>query len=611
MPKRKASSYNAASGRRFAGASGGSRRAAAIGARLAARYPYSGFGRMYVPKGSFTAAAGESYRAANAEQRAWRKANNFSGVGGFWGNAWAGAKKFGKEHGGKVMGIAAAEYARSRGADANTAGMYGGAAQGLGNAFGLGRYTMGGVGSYGQVLNNALVHGGNPDSMAIANVNPTMSDDSGDVVMSHSEFIGNVVATASIPSGNGATVTVQSTFQNSIYAINPGLQGSFPFLCQLAQNYTMYKLEGCIYQYKPTSGEGGGATNQLGKIIMATDYDPMALPFINSVQMENYQYSQSTKPSLAARHGIECAISQGITEMKYVRTGTSNRDKSFTDYGLFQLATEGVPITGVQGTVASANIGELWVSYRVRLSRANLYSSLLGYNIRNDIFDYEIAASPASEGALVSTNLITTQNPNNANNIGTTIILRQGRISGTGISAYPDTLTVQFPVSQILGVYKITIFSGNAFAEAGYQAWTPLSPDVITPYVGAPAVNPIVPVINERTQWGCTFMPMRTGANTPANKPAVNLTTGYPIWQTSDPPRMFLTSAETTTLVKQSMSTTYFAINSPTTTVAQCTFALYSYATNAGSINGVIPSSFQGVNTFRIMIEQVNAEISN
>jgi len=93
MPKRKASSYNAASGHRFAGASGGSRRAAAIGARLAARYPYSGFGRMYVPKGSFTAAAGESYRAANAEQRAWRKANNFSGVGGFWGNAWAGAKK--------------------------------------------------------------------------------------------------------------------------------------------------------------------------------------------------------------------------------------------------------------------------------------------------------------------------------------------------------------------------------------------------------------------------------------------------------------------------------------------------------------------------------------
>jgi len=603
MPKRKASSYNAASGRRFAGASGGSRRAAAIGARLAARYPYSGFGRMYVPKGSFTAAAGESYRAANAEQRAWRKANNFSGVGGFWGDAWRGAKGLAKAHGAKALGYLGGQFAGPGGAALGVA---------AGKAMGMGSYRMGGVGSYGEISSNDIVHGGSGDSMSIAKVNPTMSDDSGDVVMSHSEFIGNVVATASIPAGSGATVTVQSTFQNSIYAINPGLQQSFPFLCQLAQNYTMYRLEGCIYQYKPTSGEGGGSTNQLGKVIMATDYDPMALPFINSVQMENYQYSQSTKPSLAARHGVECAPTQGVTDMKYVRTGLSNRDKSFTDYGLFQLATEGVPITGVQGTTASANIGELWVSYKVRLSRANLYSSLLGYNIRNDIFDCLIPTGAAiAAGQLIPQNLLGIQNTPNLNNIGTILKAR----AGSGI--YGDSITIEFPTSQILGVYKITVYSDRANVDTASRVtqWLPMLPGAYTEAT-----------FLDKTQWGCTFTPCRNYTQDAKVSANVDLTTGAPIWQdvsigSGGRKQCFFSDEITDTVSPYSQSTfAYFAINSPTTTIAKMSFMLYnmnlsSYTGsvyNAPTVNSVHQGSFLTDNfNIKVMVEQVNAEISN
>lgn len=597
MPKRRAASQNAASGRRFAGASSGNRRAAAIGARMAARYPYAGFGRMYVPKGTATQFAGESYRAANAEQRAWRKANNFSGVGGFWGSAYSGAKRLVRAHGAKALGYLGGELAGPAGA------VYGHAA---GRALGMGSYDMG-------TQNNSLVHGGNNDSMSLASVNPSMSDDSGDVIMSHSEFIGNVVATVTLPSGATPSV-VQSTFQNTVYPINPGLQASFPFLCQLAQNYTMYKLQGCMFQYKPTSGEGGGSSNQLGKLIMATDYDPMAEPFINSVQMENYQYSQSTKPSLAARHGVETAEGQGVTGMKYVRTGTSTRDKSFTDYGLFQVATEGIPINAKAGS-NTVIIGELWVSYKIRLSRANLYSSLLGFNIKNDIYDLHITGDQINDGTLV----IPTGTRNlQTNNIGTTIVLRNGKLTGEGITR-PDSITIKFPSSSILGTYKISVFLHSAdedavIADVGatYTTIMPLAPSV---YTSDEEID--------QTEWGCAFYPLRNGQNYPRTYPKIDLSTGLPVWSdtygTSDlasPYTRCLFSEENLSASpSQCLMTTYFSINSPATTVAKLCLGIFSplahYPNDIGNV-GIYKQGTYGANcSLRIMIEQVNSEITN
>ena len=47
------------------------------------------------------------------------------------------------------------------------------------------------------------------------------------------------------------------------------------------------------------------------------------------------------------------------------------KDKLLTDLGLFQIATEGVPV----GTTA-ALVGELWVTYQVKLSRATIVRSI-------------------------------------------------------------------------------------------------------------------------------------------------------------------------------------------------------------------------------------------
>jgi hypothetical protein len=226
-------------------------------------------------------------------------------------------------------------------------------------AFRAGRNSWRGTGDYapgGEVMENAPVttYGGAVDNQLISGGNPPISvntsgDLTGDICFNHTEFLANVVVAG-------------PTFANTSYAVNPGLQDSFPFLSQIARNFTLYEFEGLIFEFKPTSGEFGSGSNMLGKVIMATNYDPDAVPFTNSRDMENYDYAISNKPSLTARHGVETAPQQQALRMQYIRTGATSRDKIFTDLGLFQIATEGIPFAG--------NVGELWVTYKVRLSRS-------------------------------------------------------------------------------------------------------------------------------------------------------------------------------------------------------------------------------------------------
>jgi len=239
------------------------------------------------------------------------------------------------------------------------------------NYRGDGDYLQGGVaskwagfGDYKQAppVTNQIMggHGGG--------VTVNASDDlTGDIYLSHKEYVGNVTATSS---GAGA-----SPFQQKIYELNPGLQETFPFLAQIATNFELYDFQGLLFEYRPTSGEMA-TNNSLGKVIMATQYDNDAGPFLNSVQMQNYDYSTSCKPSVSQIHGVETANRQSPVNMMYVRNRGSTRDKTFTDTGKFIIATEGIPFAAAGTQI----LGELWVTYRVKLSRATLFSSLLGLN---------------------------------------------------------------------------------------------------------------------------------------------------------------------------------------------------------------------------------------
>lgn len=251
-------------------------------------------------------------------------------------------------------------------------------------------------------------------------------DYSGDIYVTRTEFVRNITVSG--------TAGQPTAFQMNRFELNPGIANTFPWLSQIAQNFTLYDFEGLMFQYKPLFSEDAGSASNLGKVIMATNYDPDAGDFRSSIEMENYDYANSCKPSNGLIHGVETAQHQQSVNLMYVRAGVSTKDKVFTDVGSFQLATEGIPLAAA---ATSAIIGELWVTYRVKLSRAELYNSLLGYGVLTDVLR-----------GTTSTAALTT---------GTTFVKSTNSI---GVTVFPDSATsfiIFFPVTISLGYYQITV----------------------------------------------------------------------------------------------------------------------------------------------------------
>lgn len=215
-----------------------------------------------------------------------------------------------------------------------------------------------GLGDYGVSTNQIIASGGSIPSMNETNL-------SGDIMWSNTEFVQNISCSA--------TAAGTSGFQLTKFSLNPGLETTFPFLAQIANNFELYDFVGLMFIYKPTSGEfGNNNSNSLGKVVLCTNYDPAAPSFSNSVVMENYDYANSCRPCDMAYHGVETNPSQRSTQMLYTRNGTVSRDLIFTDIGSFFIATEGVPFSAA----GTQQIGELWVSYGIKLSRARLFDAI-------------------------------------------------------------------------------------------------------------------------------------------------------------------------------------------------------------------------------------------
>jgi len=303
------------------------------------------------------------------------------------------------------------------------------------------------VSGYG-MNENQLIGGSNKGQISV-------NEDSlsGDVYITQTEFLQNISATSNAGQ--------PSPFEVVSFPINPGLSSTFPFLSQIAQNYTLYEFDGLVFKFNPTSGENNATSNSLGKVILATNYDPEAPPFVNSVQMENYDYANAAKPSQVIVHGVETKNSQQALNMQYVRTGVSTKSKIFTDIGTFCIATEGVPSLPGGGTQI---LGELWVTYRIKLSRAQLFGSLLGNNIAADSTAWQSSGSEAVRA-----------NPPIYYKLTNTIGVQVANVSAARFS-------ITFPENISLGSYLITVRKEGP-ADSGHwqnfdslvhcQAWIP------------------------------------------------------------------------------------------------------------------------------------------
>jgi hypothetical protein len=178
------------------------------------------------------------------------------------------------------------------------------------------------------------------------------------VIVSNREFLGDVVA----PSG---------TFANTTYRINPADVSTFPWLADVAAHYEQWRPLGMVFEYRPTSSAYNGTNQELGVVIMATDYDASDLQYQSKREMENSAYANSAPPHKHLVHGIECDPRQRAVDYFYVAptAATAAADQRQQTLGNFQIATYGVSGTDV-------SVGELWVSYEIEFIKTTIPSTL-------------------------------------------------------------------------------------------------------------------------------------------------------------------------------------------------------------------------------------------
>lgn len=215
----------------------------------------------------------------------------------------------------------------------------GNASSWLAKAFGFGDY---------QIKSNSLL---------TSNTNVAQFKNHGDITVSHREFIADITAT--------------TFFSLQNYLINPGNAALFPWLSTIAKNFEAYEMLGLIFEFKSTSATAvGSTTTGLGTLIMATDYDVLDVPFADKRSMEITDFATSAAPCYSQIHPIECSPRENVMSKLYIHSGNDVSaypdDARFSAMGNFQIATTGVQSTSV--------VGELWVSYHVKLLKPQIDS---------------------------------------------------------------------------------------------------------------------------------------------------------------------------------------------------------------------------------------------
>lgn len=260
----------------------------------------------------------------------------------------------------------------------------------------------------------------NKNSLMTDNGPPLFSGD-GSIVVEHREFLGDV--------------TGSTTFSVTEYDINPGLVRSYPWLSEIANAFQEYELLGQLYEFKSTSADALNSTNTaLGTVITATQYDVYAAPFTTKQEMEQYEYSVSCSPSQNSLHPVECAKHRNLLDNLLIRNGNPAGDVHFYDAGTFSIATVGMQ--------AAAVIGELWVTYKIRLMKPMIGPSgsglLAAAHLQTTLSNATQAAPFADFGLSVSSSFTLTPTSNTITGfpIGRYIAIYTTQLanSGTGMN---------------------------------------------------------------------------------------------------------------------------------------------------------------------------------
>jgi len=288
---------------------------------------------------------GLSYDTANPAQKLKRVMDGYKGMGAYYGGGGA--------------------YNRL-----NKAKRWTGFASGLMKS---GRSMLSGSGDY--VYNSTF-----PQNSGMGPpVFDTVPDELGSIVISYKEYLTDIF-------GNDEATVTSNNFTTVQYNINPGLERSFPFLSQFAQNFDEYDLQQCVFTYKSTINTDSSTTNgQVGSVIMATNYIVGQPAFNDKNSMLQYAGSSSARVTDVSIHGVECDPDKlSGTRGKYIRSAPVllTKTQELYDHATFNLAISGTP-----EAFANVPIGELWVEYTVVLRKPKVLTGL-GQAISRDLFAF-------------------------------------------------------------------------------------------------------------------------------------------------------------------------------------------------------------------------------
>ncbi|QMW68961.1 capsid protein [Crucivirus-495] len=182
----------------------------------------------------------------------------------------------------------------------------------------------------------------------------------GAVIVKHREYLFDLTS-AAIPNGSNA-----SPFKLESFAINPGNSALFPWLASVAANFQEYRLLGMIVEFKDLSSNIS-TTLSLGSVFLGTDYNSEATAPNSKRELENMEYSTSSKPSQSNIHLIECAPNLNVATHLFIIVDNdyNGKDKRWSDIGNFHIGSQGVPI-------GAATLGEVWISYQVALFKPKI-----------------------------------------------------------------------------------------------------------------------------------------------------------------------------------------------------------------------------------------------
>lgn len=169
----------------------------------------------------------------------------------------------------------------------------------------------------------------------------------GDCAIRHREFVSDI---------NGSV-----GFAVTAIALNPGLNGSFPWLSRIAANFESYRFRKLCISFSTES-----ATTATGTVILAVDYDPADSAPTSKTQVLSYRGTVRSSPWSPSCHD---SLPEDLNKRKsyYTRAGTVNADLALYDVGNLYVCT--------QGMAGATLVGEIWIDYEVELMTPNTLSA--------------------------------------------------------------------------------------------------------------------------------------------------------------------------------------------------------------------------------------------